>query len=162
MADKLRWGFLGTARIAGRLARAVRASGNGGLVAVASRNLARARQWAAEYDVPIAYASYSSLIESDKVDAIYNPLPNSMHLEWTVRAARAGKHILCEKPLAMNAAEVAQMIEAAKRYGVLLMEAFMYRFHPQYHQLEELLAQGAIGPVRRFPLGEGVGRGRSA
>lgn len=148
-SGKLRWGVLSTANI-GRAAvnPAIQASSNGRLVAVASRDEARARDFARDADIPRHYGSYEALLEDDGVDAIYIPLPNSMHREWTIRAAEHGKHVLCEKPLALSTAECREMADAARGAGVLLMEAFMYRFHPRTEALLEHVRSGAIGEVR--------------
>jgi len=146
---KLKWGVLGTANI-GRAAviPAIQHSSNGQVVAVASRSEEKARVFATELGIPRAYGSYQALLAADDIDAVYIPLPNSLHREWTIKAAEAGKHVLCEKPLALNAAECVDMDVAARRNGVKLMEAFMYRFHPQTEQVLQLIQQGAIGTVR--------------
>jgi predicted dehydrogenase len=127
---------------------AIQHSTNGELVAVASRDPQRARDFAAKLSIPMSYGSYNALLSAKDIDAVYLPLPNSMHREWTIRAAEAKKHVLCEKPLAMNFAECAEMDNAARRNGVKLMEAFMYRFHPQTQKVLELLRAGAIGDLR--------------
>lgn len=143
---KIRWGILSTARIGrGAVIPAIRNSSNGELIAVASRDLDRAKAFAAENGIPKALGSYEALLADDEVDAVYIPLPNHLHYEWTIKAAEAGKHVLCEKPLALNAAQAAEMEDAARRYGVRLMEAFMYRFHSQHHQALDLIRSGAIG-----------------
>lgn len=149
MTDSLRWGILSTANI-GRKAviPALQAARDSEVRAVASRDVARARAFADEVGIPGAYGSYHALLEDPEVDAVYIPLPNSGHAEWTVRAAEAGKHVLCEKPLALSARECREMAAAAKAAGVLLMEAFMYRFHPRTDRVLELLAEGAVGEVR--------------
>jgi predicted dehydrogenase len=144
--QKLRWGVLSTSNIGRRaVLPAIQRSRNGELVAVASRDADRAHAFAAELGIPRAYASYEHLLADPEIEAVYIPLPNSMHCEWTIKAAEAGKHILCEKPLALSAAECAEMAAAARANGVLLMEAFMYRFHPQTERVIELLRQGTIG-----------------
>jgi predicted dehydrogenase len=99
-------------------------------------------------EIPTAYGSYDELLADPQIDAIYNPLPNSLHARWTLAAAAAGKPVLCEKPLAIGSAEAQQMIDGCRAHGVLLMEAFMYRFHPQHARVRELIAAGAIGEVR--------------
>ncbi len=147
--NKIRWGILGTGKITGALIRGIRASEDGELVAIASRDLARAEKHAAENQISRAYGSYEELLADRDIDAIYNPLPNSLHAPWTIAAAKAGKHILCEKPLAPTPAECARMIAAAKRYRVVLMEAFMYRFHPQSAKIKELITSGTIGKLRQ-------------
>ncbi|HEU5087209.1 MAG TPA: Gfo/Idh/MocA family oxidoreductase [Roseiflexaceae bacterium] len=149
MTSRIRWGILSTANIGKRaVIPGIQRSNNGEVVAIASRDAAQAQAAAAELRIGRAHGSYEALLEDSEVDAIYIPLPNSMHREWTIRAAQAGKHILCEKPLAMNAAECAEMQAAAEQHGVLLMEAFMYRFHPQTLRVQELVRQGAIGDAR--------------
>ena len=146
---KIRWGVLSTARIGIRsLIPAIQQSSNGVVAAIASRDGQKARDTAQSLNIPRAFDSYSALLESPDIDAVYIPLPNSMHKEWTMRAAQHGKHILCEKPFALNTTQVDEMIAAAKQQRVLLMEAFMYRFHPQYARVKELIAQGAIGELR--------------
>ncbi len=146
---RLKWGVLSTANI-GRAAviPAIQRSNNGQLVAVASRDKERAQAFAAELDIPRAYGSYKALLAAEDIEAVYIPLPNSLHGEWTIKAAEAGKHILCEKPLALNAAEGKDMAAAADRHGVVLMEAFMYRFHPQTEKVLELIHRGIIGEPR--------------
>ena len=146
--DKLKWGVLSTANI-GRVAvnPAIQASSNGELVAVASRDLETARLFAEKAEIPKSYGSYEELLADPGIDAIYNPLPNSLHSDWTIRAAEAGKHILCEKPLALNALECQEMADAAERCGVRMMEAFMYRFHPQTEKVLQLVRGGTIGEV---------------
>ncbi|MDX1495553.1 MAG: Gfo/Idh/MocA family oxidoreductase, partial [Longimicrobiales bacterium] len=147
MSDSpVRWGVLSTANI-GRAAvnPAIQASSNGELVAVASRDADRARAFASEHGIPESCGSYEALLERDDIDAVYIPLPNSMHREWTIRAAEAGKHVLCEKPLALDAAECEEMEAAAAEAGVKLMEAFMYRFHPRTERVVEMLREGVVG-----------------
>ena len=146
--DPIRWGVISTANI-GRAAvnPAIQASHNGELVAVASRDGTRAAAFASDHGIPRSYDSYEALLDADDIDAVYIPLPNSMHREWTIRAAEAGKHILCEKPLAMSPAECEEMAAAANDAGVKLMEAFMYRFHPRTERVVEMLRAGAIGDI---------------
>jgi predicted dehydrogenase len=146
---KLRWGVLGAANI-GKVAvnPAIQASRNGTLVAVASRDAARARAFADAASIPKAYGSYEELLDDPDVDAVYVPLPNALHHAWTVRAVEQKKHVLCEKPLAMSAAECVSMQRAAEANGVLLMEAFMYRFHPRTADVIARLRGGALGEVR--------------
>jgi predicted dehydrogenase len=128
----LGWGVLGAAGIADSdVMPAISASSNGRLVAVASRDLERARAIASRHSVPVVSPTYEALLQEPDVDAVYIPLHHSAHKEWALRAAAAGKHVLCEKPLGMNAAEAEEMGARAERAGVLLMEAFMYRFHPR-------------------------------
>lgn len=147
--SRLRWGILGTANIArAAVIPALQASGNGTLVAVASRDRDRAREFARNSGIPGHHGSYLDLLSDPSVEAVYIPLPNRLHREWTIRAAEAGKHVLCEKPLAMDAAECRDMEAAADSNGVRLMEAFMYRFHPRTERLVAMVREGAVGPVR--------------
>lgn len=149
MTKQLRWGILSTANIGIKaVIPAIQQSRNGVVVAIASRDERVAQDAARAANIPHAFGSYQALLESDAVDAIYNPLPNHLHKEWTIRAAEQGKHILCEKPFALNIGEVDEMIAAAQQHGVQLMEAFMYRFHPQHARVKELLQQGAIGKIK--------------
>ncbi len=127
---------------------AIQASNNGRLVAIASRDLERAESVALRERGARAYGSYQALLDDPDVEAVYIPLPNSQHLEWTIKSAKAGKHVLCEKPLALTAADVEEMYDACDRAGVLLMEAFMYRFHPQIAWAKEQVTAGRIGPLR--------------
>lgn len=146
---KINWGILSTANIGRKvLIPAIQASNNGRVQAIASRDIHKAEAAAAQYSIPAAYGSYEELLTAPEIDAVYIPLPNSLHREWTIRAAEAGKHILCEKPLALTATECLEMENAARANGVRLMEAFMYRFHPQLNQVFELLQKGAIGTPR--------------
>lgn len=147
--DRLRWGILSTANI-GRKAviPAIQQAGNGHVVAIASRNVQQAQALATELAIEQSYGSYEALLADPGIDAVYIPLPNSLHTEWTIKAAEAGKHILCEKPLALDARACMTMAAAAQRNGVLLMEAFMYRFHPQLAHVRALIDAGALGEVR--------------
>ena len=146
---RLRWGILGCARISRRgLIPGIRASATGALTALASRDGATARSWVEEFGIPRAYGSYEELIADPEVDAVYIPLPNELHRPWTCAAADAGKHVLCEKPLALVAAEAAAMAAHCRARGVVLMEAFMWRHQPRTAALRELVAGGAIGGLR--------------
>jgi predicted dehydrogenase len=145
----LRWGILSTADIARKkvipgLMKADRCE----VVAIASRDAAQARLVAGELGIPTAHGSYEALLADPGVDAVYIPLPNHLHAEWTIAAARAGKHVLCEKPLAMTAADAERMVEACEAEGVRLMEAFMYRLHPSWVAVREIVASGRIGRLR--------------
>jgi len=144
----LRWGLLSTARINRALIPPLRASARNELIAVTSRDLTKARAYAEEWNIPRAYGSYDDLLADPEIDVIYNPLPNSLHAEWTIKAAQAGKHALCEKPLAVSVDEVDVMSAAAKQAGVVVAEALMYRHHPQTLQVKELVDAGAIGTLR--------------
>ncbi len=149
MDRKIGWGILGCAGIAEKaFIPAVLGSRNGRLAAIAARDEARARDWAVRYDVHTALRTYQDLVEDPGVEAVYVPLPNDLHAEWSIRAMRAGKHVLCEKPLALNAGEVRSMMAAAEAHGVLLMEGFMYKFHPQIEKTLALIGQGKIGETR--------------
>jgi predicted dehydrogenase len=148
VAAPLRWGLLSTARINDALLAGVSASAAGEAVAVASRDLARARAYAQERGIPTAHGSYEALLADRDVDAVYVSLPNGLHLEWSARALRAGKHVLCEKPMARDPAAVDATFALAAERGLVLSEAFMYRHHPQTLRLAELVAEGAIGPLR--------------
>ena len=144
----LRWGLLSTARINQMLIPAIRAAQRAELVAVASRSPARAEAYAAKCGIPRAHGSYQALLEDPGVDAVYISLPNSLHAEWTVRAAQAGKHVLCEKPLAITVAECDQIIAAAETADVVVAEAVMYLHHPLLHKAREMVQGGAVGQVR--------------
>ena len=148
MSRILRWGILGTGRIAGIFARGVQDSVSGKLVAVGSRSEESASRFAQEFNIPKAYASYEELLADPEVEAVYIATPHPMHAQWAIRAAEAGKHILCEKPLALNHAEAMAIVEAAKEHDVFLMEAFMYRCHPQTARVVDMIRDGAIGNVR--------------
>ena len=146
---KLRFGVLSTANIGrNQVNPAIQASRNAELLAVASRDLDRARDFAARSSIPRYYDSYQGLLDDPDIEAVYIPLPNSMHREWTIRAAERGKHILCEKPLATSAADCREMQAAADANRVTLMEAFMYRVHPRTRKLLELARGGAAGEIR--------------
>jgi predicted dehydrogenase len=145
---KLRFGILSTAHIArAAVIPAIKSSRNGDVRAVGSRNRERAYAFASELGIPQSYGSYEALLEAEDIDAVYIGLPNSLHCEWTVKAAEAGKHVLCEKPLGATAAECEEMDRAARKNGVVLMEAFMYRFHPRTERVSRLVREGAIGPL---------------
>jgi predicted dehydrogenase len=145
----LRFGILSTANIGVRkvipgMQKAARCE----IVAIASRDVAGARLAAEQLRIPAAHGSYEALLADPEVDAVYIPLPNHLHAQWTIAAARAGKHVLCEKPLALTAADAERMIEACETAGVRLMEAFMYRLHPSWVAVREMLAAGRIGELR--------------
>jgi D-xylose 1-dehydrogenase (NADP+, D-xylono-1,5-lactone-forming) len=158
MPRTLGWGLLGTARINRRVIPPLRVSPGNRLLAVASRDAAKAAAYAREWGIERAYGSYDELLQDGEIHAVYIPLPNHLHAEWAVRAARAGKHVLCEKPLALTVAEVDAMRAAARERGVALAEAFMYRHHPQTLRVKQLVDEGAIGEPRfvrgsfSFPL----------
>jgi len=142
----LRLGILSTANIARtKVVPAMQRANRCEVVAIASRDLERARQAADELGIPHAHGSYEALLADPDVDAVYVPLPNHLHADWTVAAARAGKHVLCEKPLALTASEAQRAIEACQAAGVRVMEAFMYRLHPSWVAVQDLIASGRIG-----------------
>ena len=144
---KLRWGILGTGQIAGIFSRGVAASQTCQLVAVGSRTQESADRFAKEFGIARAHGSYEALLGDPEVSAVYIATPHPLHLEWTVRAARAGKHVLCEKPIALNRSGAETMIEMARACGVLLMEAYMYRCHPQPAKVVDLVKSGALGRI---------------
>jgi predicted dehydrogenase len=146
--NKLRWGLISTAWINHALLIPLRISPRNELTAVASRDLSHAEEYAKQHDIPRCFGSYEEMLADPEIDVVYNPLPNSMHAEWTIKAAEAGKHILCEKPIANTVEEVDAMVAAAQKAGVVLMEAFMYRHHPQTLKVKELVDQGAIGKLQ--------------
>jgi xylose dehydrogenase (NAD/NADP) len=141
----IRWGLLSTAHINRAIIPPLRASARHELRAVASRDRARGKTYAREWGIPVAHESYDALLADPEIDAVYNSLPNALHAEWTIRAARAGKHVLCEKPLAITVAEVDAIADAASGAGVVVTEAFMYRHHPQTRQVKALVSGGAVG-----------------
>ena len=146
----LRIGILGAARIAPMaLIRPARAVPEVRVAAVAARDAARARAFAGKHGVPKVHVSYDALIGDPEIDAIYNPLPNALHCDWTLRALRAGKHVLCEKPIASNAGEAERMARAAEETGCELVEAFHWRYHPLATRMRELVRSGVLGELRR-------------
>ncbi|MGE0461712.1 MAG: Gfo/Idh/MocA family protein [Vicinamibacterales bacterium] len=152
--------MLGTARINRRLVPAMRAAGRSTVVAVASREPSRAEAFARDWDIPHAVGSYVGLLNRDDVTAIYIPLPNSLHVEWTLKAVDAGKHVLCEKPMALDAAGVDRIAAAATRAGVTVEEGFMYRHEPLTARVLELVRDGAVGAVRAIVSGFTYAQGR--
>jgi predicted dehydrogenase len=146
--NSLSWGILGTGRIAGVFARNLPQSKTGKLAAVGSRTQLSADRFGAEFGVPRCHGSYEALLADPTVQAVYIATPHPMHAEWCIKAAKAGKHILCEKPLTLNHAEALTVIGAARRHNVFLLEAFMYRCHPQTLKLVELIREKSIGEVR--------------
>ena len=149
MFDKVRWGVLSTANIAlTKVVPAMQRSPWCEITAVASRDLSRAKEAAAALQIANAYGSYEELLADDSVEAIYNPLPNHLHVPWTTKAAEAGKHILCEKPIALNANEARTLIDVRNRTGVKIQEAFMVRTHPQWLETRRLIKSGRIGSLR--------------
>ncbi len=147
----VKWGIIGCARIAATaLIPAIKSSANGDVLAVASRGLEKAREYARRFAIPRAYGGYEELLDDPEIQAVYVPLPNSLHKEWTIKAAQKGKHVLCEKPIACCAADVQEMSAVCRDNGVLLMEAFAQRFHPQYQSAQELIREGSIGRILRI------------
>ncbi len=145
----VRWGILSTANIATKVARAIRLAENADLVAVASRTEERAATWAQAHNVPTAYGTYDALLADASLDAIYIPLPPSLHAEWTIKAAEHGKHVLCEKPLAANADEAAAMADTCHQNGVQLMDGVMWVHHERTAQMKGKIADGTLGKLRR-------------
>ncbi|HEV2281465.1 MAG TPA: Gfo/Idh/MocA family oxidoreductase [bacterium] len=147
--DQVRWGVLGVANIGMRVVLpAIQQSRNGRIVAIASRDAARAAEAAHRLGIARAYGSYAALLDDHEVQAVYVPLPNTLHHEWVLRCAAAGKHVLCEKPLTTSPENAQEMIAACARAGVRLMEAFMYRFHPRTERVVEMVARGVVGVPR--------------
>jgi len=150
MAEKIRWGILSTARINSALLDPIRQAERSELVGVASRDLAKAEAYAKERGIPKAYGSYEAMLADPEIDVIYNPLPNSLHCEWMVKAAEAGKHVLCEKPIVTTLAELDQVEAAAKANDVTIFEAFMYLHHPQTLQVREMIQKGQLGSLQQI------------
>lgn len=149
--NKIRWGILGVAKIATQ--KVIPAMQKGALceiAAIASRDISRAKEAAELLGIPKAYGSYEELLADDEIDAIYNPLPNHLHVSWTTFAAQAGKHVLCEKPIALSAAEAELLVQARDTHKVLIGEAFMVHTHPQWLRAIEILKSGEIGNLRAF------------
>src|SRR5262245_45372991 len=147
--QKIRWGVLGVAKIATeKVIPAMQRGQWSEVTAIASRNIEKARTAAAKLGIPKAFGSYEALLADAEVDAIYNPLPNHLHVPWSIKAAESGKHVLCEKPIALSADEARQLIAVRDRTGVKLQEAFMVRTHPQWIAVKEILTSGRIGDVK--------------
>jgi predicted dehydrogenase len=144
----VKWGIVSTADINRKLIPGAHASEKVDLVAVASRDQARAEAYAAEWEIPRAYGSYEALLADPEIEAVYISLPNTMHAEWSIKAMEAGKHVLCEKPFTRHPEEVDEAFDVAEKTGRLLSEAFMYRHNPQTKRLADLVAGGAIGELR--------------
>jgi xylose dehydrogenase (NAD/NADP) len=153
----IRWGILSTARIAERIIEGARLSESAQIVAVGSRDRTRAQAHADQHGIERVHGSYEELLADPEVDAVYIPLPNSLHVPWSVKALEAGKHVLCEKPMSRHPAQVAEAFDAAERAGRVLMEAFMWRFHPQTEELVRLVRGGAVGPLRYVRASFGFG-----
>lgn len=149
MSKKVKWGILGAASIAKRrVLPAMKECELAEVSAVGSRSREKSREFAKEFSIPKAYGSYEELINDPEIEVIYNPLPNHLHVEWSIRAASRGKHVLCEKPIARTVAEARRLLEARDEYGVKVGEAFMVRTHPQWLRTEELIRAGRIGKLR--------------
>ncbi len=149
MIDKVRWGILGTAKIAlTKVIPAMQQSEWCEIAAIASRDFAKADESAERLNIPKAYGSYEELLADDSIEAVYIPLPNHLHVPWTIKAAEAGKHVLCEKPIALNATEARTLIDVRDRTGVKIQEAFMVRTHPQWLETRTLIHSGKIGALR--------------
>jgi xylose dehydrogenase (NAD/NADP) len=148
MSKVLNWGLLSTARINRALIPPLQVSRRNKLLAVASRSQATADAYAREKKIPRAYGSYEALLADPEIDVIYNPLPNHLHAEWTIKAVQAGKHVLCEKPLALSVDEVDAIIAAARQHGRVVAEAFMYRHHPQTLKVQEIVQSGSLGTLK--------------
>lgn len=149
MTKKVRWGILGAANIA--VKKVIPAMQKGefcDVLAIASRDLAKAKEAADALNIPKTYGTYEELLNDSEIDAVYIPLPNHLHLEWSKKAAEAGKHVLCEKPIALNAAETKELIEIRNQTGVKIQEAFMVRHHPQWLKIRELVQAGKIGKLQ--------------
>jgi len=146
----LRWGILSTAKIGWEhVIPAMLESNNGIVAAIASRKEDKAQALAERFGAELAFGSYEAMLESDAVDAVYIPLPTSQHVEWAIKAADEGKHVLCEKPIALHADEIDGIVEARDRNRVLVSEAFMVTYHPQWHKVRSLIAEGAIGNLKQ-------------
>ena len=144
----MRWGVIGAADIAvEKVIPAMQGAELSRVDAIASRSAARAKEVAERLGIPKAYGSYQDLLSDPEIEAVYIPLPNHLHAEWTIAAAEAGKHVLCEKPLAMTSADARRMVDACESAGVKLMEAFMYRLHPMWVEVRRLIAEGAVGEL---------------
>ncbi|MGA2271459.1 MAG: Gfo/Idh/MocA family oxidoreductase [Bryobacteraceae bacterium] len=147
--QKVRWGVLGVARIATvKVIPAMQRGERCEIAGIASRDRARAEEAARRMGIPKAYGSYQEMLDDPKIEAVYNPLPNHLHVAWSIRAAEAGKHVLCEKPIGMNVAETLELIAARDRTGVTMGEAFMVQTHPQWVRTMELVREGRIGQLR--------------
>lgn len=150
MKNNIKWGVLSTAKIGReKVIPGIQKASNCSVVAIASRNIGQAETTAKLLNIGMAYGSYEELLNDPTIDAIYNPLPNNLHVEWTIKAMQAGKHVLCEKPIGISAAEASKLVQEAKKYPQLkVMEAFMYRFHPQWQKVKSLIAEGTIGEIK--------------
>lgn len=148
--ESIKWGVLSTARIGvNKVVPGMAQASNCRMIAIASSDLSKARDWADRLGLPIAYGSYEELLADSSIDAIYNPLPNHLHVDWSIKALEMGKHVLCEKPLGLDTENAQRLVDAAESHPELkVMEAFMYRFHPQWIEAKRLLDDGKIGKLR--------------
>ena len=148
--NKIKWGVLSTSKFAlTKIIPAMRNCVHGEITAVASRELAKAQAFAAQAGIAKAYGSYEELLADPDIEVIYNPMPNHLHVAWSIKALAAGKHVLCEKPVGLSAAEAQQLLDAAKQHPQLkIMEAFMYRHHPQWQKAKQLVSEGKLGDVK--------------
>ncbi|MFT5047868.1 MAG: putative dehydrogenase, partial [Porticoccaceae bacterium] len=147
----LKFGILSTAKIAlEHLIPAIQQADNAQLVGIASRDLNKATKMAERFNVPHAFGSYEAMLDSPEIEAVYIPLPTAQHVEWSLKAIQAGKHVLVEKPLALKASDITKLIKARDKAGVIVSEAFMVTYHPQWSKVKELLKKKAIGTLRRI------------
>ncbi len=148
--NKIRWGVLSTSKFAqNKIIPAVKHCQHAEITAIASRDLSKAEEEAKRFGFPKAYGSYEALLADTDIDAIYNPMPNHLHVDWSIKALRAGKHVLCEKPIGLSSAEGQRLVDAAKQHPTLkVMEAFMYRLHPQWQRAKQIVDEGKIGQLR--------------
>lgn len=150
---KVKWGIISTAKIArDHVIPGMQAGEHCEVYAIASRDLKRAKQVAAELSIPKAYGSYEELFADPDVQAVYNPLPNHLHVSWSIKAAEAGKHVLCEKPLGIDARDAERLVKACQEQEVLMMEAFMYRMHPQWVMAKEYVTSGKLGDLKAIQV----------
>lgn len=155
LADRVRWGIIGTGEIAVTFTEGIRNSRTGTVVGIGSRTQATAEAFGATHGIPRRYGSYENLLSDPEIDAVYVATPHPIHVEWAIRAAEAGKHLLVEKPIGINHAEAVAMVDAAKRNDVFLKEAYMYRCHPQTERLVEVIRSGVIGRIRLIEASHG-------
>ena len=148
--NPVRWGMLGTARIADKVTTAIHNANGAEFTAVASRSAEKASAWANEHGATKSYGSYAELLDDDDIDAVYIPLPPSLHKEWTIAAAKKGKHVLCEKPTALNSGEVEEMIAACRENNVQLMDGVMWVHHPRANDMRRIITDGSLGKLRRL------------
>ena len=148
-AGSVRWGILGTARIAEKVVAGIHAADHARAAVIGSRDAARAAAWAAEHQVAESTGSYQAVLDHPDVEAVYIPLPNNLHREWTIRAAECGKHVLCEKPLGLDTAQATEMAAACREHGVQLMDGVMWVHHPRFASMHDTLTNGSLGRLRR-------------